>query len=68
MHFELWHYCIKATICIATVGNTIQTDNSPMYDTYMGTPANTAKLATAHSNIQTAQRGPSLVGIEPTMH
>ena len=55
-------------ICIATVGNTIQTVNSPMYDTYMSTPGNTAKLTTAHSNIQTAQRGPSLVGSEPTMH
>ena len=49
-------------ICIATVGNTIQTVNSPMYDTYMSTPGNTAKLGTAHSNIQTAQRGPSLPG------
>ena len=39
-----------------------------MYDTYMSTPGNTAKLGTAHSNIQTAQRGPSLVGSEPTMH
>ena len=28
-----------------------------MYDTYMSTPGNTAKLG-----IQTAQRGPSLVG------
>ena len=53
---------------IATVGNTIQTVNSPMYDTYMSTPGNTAKLAAAHSNIQTAQRGPSLVGSESTMH
>ena len=34
----------------------------------MSTPGNTAKLGTAHSNIQTAQRGPSLVGSEPTMH
>ena len=50
------------------VGNTIQTVNSPMYDTHMSTPGNTAKLGTAHSNIQTAQRGPSLVGSEPTMH
>ena len=55
-------------ICIATVGNTIQTVNSSMYDTYMSTPGNTAMLGTAHSNIQTAQRGPSLVGSEPTMH
>ena len=36
-------------ICIATVGNTIQTVNSPMYDTYMSTPGNTAKLGTAHT-------------------
>ena len=55
-------------IRIATVGNTIQTVNSPMYDTYMSTPGNTAKLGAIHSNIQTAQRGPSLVGSEPTMH
>ena len=53
---------------IAMVGNTIQTVNSPMYDTYMSNPVNTAKLGTAHSNIQTAQRGPSLVGSEPAMH
>ena len=39
-----------------------------MYDTHMSTPGNTVKLGTAHSNIQTAQRGPSLVGSEPTMH
>ena len=55
-------------IHIATAGNTIQTVNSPMYDTYMSTPGNTAKLGTAHSNIQTAQSNPSLVGNEPTMH
>ena len=55
-------------ICIATVGNTIQTVNSPMYDTYMSTPGNTAELGFAYSNIQTAQRCPSLVGNEPTMH
>ena len=54
-------------ICIATVWNTIQTVNSPMYDTYMSTPGNTVKLGTAHSNTQTAQRGPSLVGSEPAM-
>ena len=51
-----------------TYSNTIQTVNSPMYDTHMSNPGNTAKLGTAHSNIQTAQRGPSLVGSEPTMH
>ena len=50
------------------VGNTIQTVNSPMYDTDMSTPGNTAKLGATRSNIQTAQRGTSLVGSEPTMH
>ena len=54
-------------IHIATVGNTIQTANSPMYDTYMSTPANTAKPRATHSNIQIAQSSPSLVGSEPTM-
>ena len=54
-------------IRIPTVGNTIQTVNSPMYDTYMSTPGNTAKLGTAHSNIQTAQSNPSVVGSEPTI-
>ena len=39
-----------------------------MYDVHMSTPGNTAKLGATHSNIQTAQRGPSLVGSEPTMH
>ena len=53
---------------IATVGNTIQTVNSPMYDTYMSTPGNTAKPRAIHSNIQTGQRSPSMVGSEPTMH
>ena len=52
----------------ATVGNAIQTVNSPIYDTYMSTPGNRAKLGTSHSNIQTAQSSPSLVGNEPTMH
>ena len=51
-----------------TVGNTIQTVNSPMYDTYMSTPGNTAKLGATHSNIQTAQSSPSLVVSEPAMH
>ena len=42
-------------IRIATVGNTIQTVNSPTYDTYMSTYfCNTAKLGAKHSNIQTA--------------
>ena len=53
---------------IATVGNTIQTVNSPMYDTYMSIPGNTAKLGAIHSNIQTEQSSLSLVGSEPTMH
>ena len=53
---------------IATVGNTIQTVNSPMYDTYVSTPGNTAKPRAIHSNIQTAQRSPSFFGSEPTMH
>ena len=53
-------------IRITTVENTIQTVNSPVYE-YMSTPRNTAKLGATHSNIQTAQRGPSLVGSEPTM-
>ena len=34
----------------------------------MSTPGNTAKLGATHRNIQSAQRGPSLVGSEPTMH
>ena len=55
-------------IHIATVGNTIQTVISPMYDTYMSTPGNTAKLGAIHSNIQTAQSNPSLVGGKPKMH
>ena len=46
----------------------IQTVNSYMYDTHMSTPGNTAKLGTAHSDIQTAQSNPSLVGSERTMH
>ena len=49
------------------VGNTIQAVNSPMYDTYMSTPGNTAKLGAIDSNIQTAQSSPSLVGSKPTM-
>ena len=35
---------------------------------HMSTPGNTTKPGTAHSNIQTAQSSPSLVGSEPTMH
>ena len=53
-------------IHIATVGNTIQTVNSPMHDTHMSTPGKRAKLRAFHSNIQTAQSSPSLVGSEPT--
>ena len=34
----------------------------------MSTPGNTAKLGAPHSNIQTAQKSPSLVGSEPTMN
>ena len=48
--------------------NTIQTVNSPMYDKYMSTPGNTAKEGAIHSNIQTAQSNPSLVGSKPKMH
>ena len=55
---------------IATVGNAIQEGNSTCMNTYMSTPGNTAKLGTAHSNIQsqTAQSSPTLVESEPTMH
>ena len=37
-------------------------------NTYMSTPGNTAKLGTAHSNIQTAQSSLTLVGSEPTIY
>ena len=53
-------------IHIATVGNTIQTVNSPMYDTYMSTPGKTAKVGAIHSKIQTAQSSPSIPGWERT--
>ena len=56
--------CIR----IVPVGIIIQTVNFSMYDTYMSTPWNTVKLEAIHNNIQTAQRGPSLVGSEPTVH
>ena len=49
---------------MATVGNTIQTFKS-IYE-YMSAPGKTAKLGTAHSNIQTAQSCTSLVGIDHT--
>ena len=38
-----------------------------MYDTYMSTPGNTAKIGATHSNIQREQGSSSLVGSEPTM-
>ena len=53
---------------MTTVGNTIQTNNTSCMKTYISTPGNTAKLGTAHSNIQAAQSNPSLVESEPTMH
>ena len=37
-----------------------------MYDTYMSTPGNTAKLGATHSSIQTAQRARSVPGWERT--
>ena len=46
----------------------MQTVNSPVYDTYMSAPGNTAKLGAIYSNIQTAQSNPNLVGSVPTMH
>ena len=55
--------CIR----IVTLGNTIQTVNSPPFE-YMSTPGKTAKLGTVRSNVQTAQSCPYLVGSEPTMH
>ena len=55
-------------IRIATVRNTIQIVNSPMYDTYMSTPGNAAKPRAIHSNMQIAQSSPTLVGSEPTLH
>ena len=60
MFTSIWQskYAQKFTFLV----NTIQTVNSPMYDTHMSTPGNTAKPRATHRNIQTAQRGPSLVG------
>ena len=55
-------------ILIATAEGTLFRQLTPMYDTYMSTPGNTAKLRAILSNIQTAQSNPSLVGSEPTMH
>ena len=40
---------------------------TPPYE-YMSTLGSTAKPRATHSNIQTAQSSPSLVGSEPTMH
>ena len=54
-------YTYLTYIYIATVGNTIQTVNSPIYE-YMSTPGSIEKSGTTHSNIQTAQSCPSLVG------
>ena len=51
-----------------TLGTLFRQLTPPCMNTYMSTPGNTAKLGTAHSNIQTAQSNPSLVGSEPTMH
>ena len=51
-------------ICMSRVGNNIQTVNSPMCE-YIH---EYCIIGTAHSNIQTAQSIPSLVGNEPTMH
>ena len=48
-------YGIDLFIHTATVGNTFQTVNSPMHDTYMSTRGNAAKLGATHSNIQTAK-------------
>ena len=49
------------------VGNTIQILLTlPCMNTYKSTPGNTAKLETAHINIQTAQSSPSLVGAKST--
>ena len=39
----------------------------PCMNTYMSTPGNTAKLGTAHNNLQTAQSSPSLVEKENRM-
>ena len=50
---------------IATVGNTIQTVNSPMYDTYMSTPGNTAK-AKSHTQQHTDGTKLSVPGWEQT--
>ena len=49
-------------IRIETVGNTILTVNSPMYE-YMSTPGNTVKPGSAHRNLYV----PAMVGIETTM-
>ena len=51
-------------IRIATVGNTNQTVNSPMYDTYMSTPGNTAKLGATQQHTDSTKR--SVPGWERT--
>ena len=50
---------------IATVGNTIQTVNSPMYDTHMSTSGNTAKPWT-HTQQHTDSTKLSVPGWERT--
>ena len=53
---------------IATVGNTIQTVNSPMYDTYMSTPGNTAKSrAWLGANLQCISQHTTESALKPTM-
>ena len=55
-------------IHIATVGNTIQTVNSPMYDTYISTPGNTAKLGSSHTQQHTDSTKRSVPGWERTFN
>ena len=54
------------TFAIATVRNTIQTDNSPMHDTYMSTPGNTAKPRAVRTQQQTYSTKNSVPGWERT--
>ena len=49
-----------------TVGNTIQTVNSPMYDTYMSTPGNSAKLGATRTQQLTDSTKRSILGWERT--
>ena len=55
-------------IRIASVRKLFRQLTPSCMNAYMGTPGNTAKLGTAHNNIQTAQSSPSLAGSEPIMH